>query len=84
MHTSLRVIGVLPDLEMSVVRSLNLGGWTAAKAVHEPSLVVPADPRRGDVHQVGEGTQRAAAERRTERSPRVSMLSLVPAPIERR
>ena len=35
MHTSLRVIGVLPDLEMSVVLSLDLGGWTAAKAVHE-------------------------------------------------
>jgi hypothetical protein len=38
MHTSLRVIGVLPDLEMSVVLSLDLGGWTAAKAVYEPSL----------------------------------------------
>jgi hypothetical protein len=38
MHTSLRVIGVLPDLEMSVVRSLDLGGWTAAKAVHEPPV----------------------------------------------
>ncbi len=39
-HTSLRVIGVLPDLEMSVVLGLDLGRWTAAEAVHEPSLVV--------------------------------------------
>jgi hypothetical protein len=64
MHTSLRVIGVLPDLEISVVLSLDLGGWTAAKAVHEPALVVPIDPRRGGVLQIGEGAQRPAAERR--------------------
>ena len=46
MHTSLRVIGVLPDLEMSVVLSLDLGGWTAAKAMYEPSLRLRVRMRR--------------------------------------
>jgi len=36
MHTSLRVIGVLSDLEVSVVLAFDFSGWTAPGAVHEP------------------------------------------------
>src|SRR6476619_7608229 len=63
MHTLLRVTGVLSGVESSVV--LGLGGWAAPEPVHEPALVVPGHPRRGAVLQVGEGADRAGAERGT-------------------
>src|SRR5271166_2669684 len=63
MHTSLRVTGVLSGLESSVVLALGLRGWDATQAVHEPAVVVPANPRGGHVLQVGEGTDRAGAKR---------------------
>ena len=65
MHTSLRVTGVLSGVESSVVLGLGFRGWAAPEAVHEPALVVPGHPRRGDVLQVGEGADRAGAERGT-------------------
>ena len=65
MHTSLRVTGVLSGVESSVVLGLGFCGWTSAEAVHQPSLVVPGHPRRGDVLQVGEGADRPGAERGT-------------------
>ncbi|MCW2626910.1 MAG: hypothetical protein JWR48_3632, partial [Mycobacterium sp.] len=40
MHTSLCVIGVLPDLVVSVVLGLGFCRWASAQAVHEPVGVV--------------------------------------------
>jgi hypothetical protein len=65
MHTSLRVTGVLSGLESSVVLGLGFRRWDAAQAVHQPGSVVPANPRRGDVLQVGQGTDRTGAKRGT-------------------
>jgi hypothetical protein len=63
MHTSLRVTGVLSGLESSVVLGLGFRGWDATQTVHKPGSVVPANPRRGHVLQVGEGTDRTGAKR---------------------
>src|SRR3954462_54645 len=65
MHTLLRVTGVLSGVESSVVLGLGFRGWAAPEPVHEPALVVPGHPRRGAVLQVGEGADRAGAERGT-------------------
>jgi hypothetical protein len=40
MHTSLRVIGVLPDRLLSVILGLGFCRWASAQAVHEPAGVV--------------------------------------------
>src|SRR6476660_1318574 len=65
MHTLLRVTGVLSGVESSVELGLGFRGWAAPEPVHEPALVVPGHPRRGAVLQVGEGADRAGAERGT-------------------
>src|SRR4029079_3706796 len=65
MHTLLRVTGVLSGVESSVVLGLGFRGWAAPEPVDEPALVVPGHPRRGAVLQVGEGADRAGAERGT-------------------
>jgi len=65
MQTSLRVTGVLSGLELSVVLGFGFCRWTSPEAVHKPGRVVPTDPRRGDVLQVGQAVDRPAAERRT-------------------
>src|SRR5215208_5111409 len=63
MHTSLRVTGVLTGLESSVLLGLGFGGRDAAQSVHEPAVVVPADPLRGHVLQVGLGTDGTSTKR---------------------
>ena len=54
MHTSLRVIGVLPDLVVSVVLGLGFCRWAAAQAVHEPSVSdVPSSRTFGSGTPIG-------------------------------
>jgi len=59
MHTSLRVIGVLPDLVVSEVLGLGLCRWASPQAVHEPvgvvlmRVIVSSDDACGDgVHHL--------------------------------
>jgi hypothetical protein len=47
-RASSSVAGVLAG-QFGVVLGLDFGWWSATEAVHEPALVVPADPRGGDV-----------------------------------
>ena len=54
MHTSLCVIGVLPDLVVNVVLSLGFCRWAAAQAVHEPSVSdVPSSRTFGSGTPIG-------------------------------
>jgi hypothetical protein len=57
------VIGVLPDLVVSVLLGLGFCRWASAQAVHESVGVVPVHPRGGGVLDVGQRAQRPVAER---------------------
>lgn len=62
MRTGLSVSSRLLGVECIVVGFV-LGRWSAAEAVHDPGLVVPADPVDGEEFDVGEAGQRPASER---------------------
>jgi hypothetical protein len=47
MHTSVHVVGVLPDRLLSAVFGLGFCRWASAEAVHEPAGVVLMRPRGG-------------------------------------
>ncbi|GAB4646061.1 hypothetical protein BKG82_00960 [Mycobacteroides chelonae] len=48
---------------LGIVLGFGFGAWDSSEAVHEPLLVVPGDIVGGDVFDVGQGVQRAAAKR---------------------
>ena len=71
----LRVIGVHSDLQLIIILGFGFRGWAPAQPMHEPVLVVPADPRAGDVLQVGQGVDRPPVCQREVRQQRYPIIT---------
>ncbi len=50
--------------EFGIVAGLGFGGWDASESMHEALLVEPGDIVGGEVLDIAQGVQRAAAKRR--------------------